>query len=112
MIFFKPTVDTESADTVYFEALENGAAYGSCKLVLSCSRADVCEITCNGDRTYLVEGLIKSAFNYACNKNCYMGYCKGGEFTDILDKMSFEKENGVYFNDIPSILTGNCCKKH
>ena len=109
MIFFKPTVLGDGI--VRFEAIENEAASAECKLIVNGSRAEITSISCNGDRS-LVEGIIKSAFNYAALKNCYMGYCKCDEFAHILDGMNFSKADGVYFNDIPSILTGNCCKSY
>ena len=111
MIFFSPTADTENSCLIYFEAIENDEVFADCKLEISGSRADVSSISCHKDKLYLIDGLIKSAFNYACSKNCYMGYCTCDEFSYILDSMNFEKDNGVYFNDIPSILMGNCCKK-
>ena len=83
---------------------------GKCQLEINGAKAFVISIDYDTDKPYIVEGLIRSAFNYAAMKNCYMGYCKCGNITAFLDKMCFEKENGIYFNDIPTILQGNCCK--
>ena len=111
MIFFKSVVDSKTGSTIYFEAIENDELCGKCKLVINGNRADVSEIKCDNISQYIVEGLIKSAFNYACLKNCYMGYCQSDDFSFLLDRMNFIKADGVYYNDIPSILQGNCCKK-
>ena len=111
MIFFRPTKDSENPSVVHFEAIENEEVCATCQLEISGSRADVSAISCHKEKLYMIDGLIKSAFNYACSKNCYMGYCASDDFSHILDKMNFEKNNGVYFNDIPTILMGNCCKK-
>lgn len=112
MIFFKPTEDPENINIIDFEAIENDCACGKCTMFLSGSKAEITELICDADKAYLVEGLIKSAFNYAALKNCYMGYCKSEEYSILLDRMNFVKENGLYFNDIPTILAGNCCKYH
>lgn len=110
MIFFKPTVDKDSCNTVYFQALENEKLLGECRLVIEGSKAFVSSIDCEDGSFFIVDGLIKSAFNYACAKNCYMGYITGGKYDDMLDRMSLNRDGELYFNDIPTILTGNCCK--
>ncbi len=112
MIFFKPTASSDNNNVVEFEAIENDIVSGKCLLLINGDKAEVSQMNCDSDKLYLVEGLVKSAFNYAALKKCYMGYCKSGKYSLILDGMNFEKHNGVYFNDIPSILSGNCCKKH
>lgn len=110
MIFFKPTVQNGDDKRILFQAIENEVSCGSCVLEINGDKAEVFSVNCDKDKLYLVEGLLKSAFNYAALKNCYMGYCKSEEFTDILDKLNLIKSDGLYFNDIPSFLSGNCCK--
>ena len=112
MIFFKPTVTSEREGIIKFEAIENDASFGKCTLHINGDKAEITDIDCDGERLYLVEGLIKSAFNYAALKNCYMGYCSDDKYAHILDSMNFTERDGIYFNDIPAILSGNCCKKH
>ena len=112
MIFFKPTVNTKKENVILFEAIENDAVFGKCTLEINGDKAEITALDCDSERLYLVEGLIKSAFNYAALKSCYMGYCSDVKYAHILDRMSFNKLDGVYCNDIPSILTGNCCKNH
>lgn len=110
MIFFKPTVDKQNQNEITFEALENDSIKGKCTLTINGNNAEIIDMEIENSEAHLVDGLIKSAFNYACSKNCYMGYCKCENIQHILDKMNFQKDNGVYFNDIPTILMGNCCK--
>ncbi len=111
MIFFKPTVSSDCQNTIFFEAIENDAVYASCTLITDGTKAEIIALSFDESRPYLCEGIIKSAFNYACLRNCYMGYINIHTDMPLLDRMGFQKENGTYFNDIPSILQGNCCKK-
>ena len=109
MIFFRPTVKSE--DEILFEAIENDDICGKCILNIDSSKAIVSEFSFDESKPYLVEGLIRSAFNFAGLKNCYMGYCRCDNISVFLDRMNFIKENDLYFNDIPTILQGNCCEK-
>ncbi len=106
MIFFKNTVSPDNNKTVYFEALENEKLIGKCTLVLEDKYANVCEL--NFDALYAGEGLLKSAFNYACLKNYYMAKCSANNADSLLIKLGFYKKDGAYESDIPSILMGNC----
>lgn len=112
MIFFRPVVSDENSDKIIFEAIENDLICGSCHMTLAENKAVVDSLCFDADKPYLVEGLLKSAFNYAAGKNIYMGYCTCQNITAFLDRMNFMKDNGTYYNDIPSVLQGNCCKKH
>lgn len=111
MIYFKPVYLDDSQLKIKFEAIENDCLSGSCFLTIDGSKAIIESVDCSEHKPYIIDGLIKSAFNYATIKNCYMGYCKCGNIAAFLDRMNFEKKDGVYFNDIPTILQGNCCKK-
>lgn len=110
MIFFKPTVNSENECEIYIEAIENDETSGKCTLIIDGNRATVENISFDEGKPYLVEGILRSAYNYAGQKNCYMGYCKCENISRFLDRMNFIKENNVYYNDIPTILQGNCCK--
>lgn len=110
MIFFKPVTDKDNPSEIIFEAIENDSVGGRCSLSLDGSKAIINQLEFDADKPYLIEGLIKSAFNFAANKNCYMGYCKCENVSNFIDKMNFSKSEDGYFNDIPSILQGNCCK--
>lgn len=108
MLFFKPeTVN----DSIYkFFAYEDDINCGYCMLKIDAISADVYELEFNKDKPYLVEGLLRSAYNFASFKNIYMGKCSCKNIDVFLDNMNFEKSNGIYANDIPSILMGSCCK--
>ena len=108
MIFFKPTVNSDS--TILFEAIENDEIYGSCTLDLSEKNAVVKSIYYDSDKPYMAEGLIKSAFNYAASRNYYMGVCECENIDSLLLRLGFGKHENCYISDIPTILTGSCCK--
>lgn len=110
MILFRPVETPENPSFIEFEAIENDSKCGMCRLEIEGNKAVVYELSYDADKPYLVEGLIRSAFNFAALKSCYMGYCRCENIEPFLDRMNFLKENGIYFNDIPSILQGNCCK--
>lgn len=112
MIFFKNEINPDNPSEITFEAVENSEICGSCRMIITDAKAVVKSISFDPDKLYIAEGLIKSAFNFATSKNCYMGYCECENFNGFLDRMNFEKSNGIYYNDIPTILMGNCCKKH
>ncbi len=111
MIFFKSAVSPENNNLVTFEAIENETVNGKCTLIFDEAKAFITSLSFDENKPYLCEGLIKTAFNYACLKNCYMGYIRIDKKLPLLDNMGFQKEDDAYFNDIPTILTGNCCKK-
>lgn len=113
MIFFKNTVSAHSENTIYFEAYENDDLIGKCTLTLEEKYAHVSDVTYKNGALYAAEGLLKSAFNYACLKNYYMGRCSAEGVDSLLERMGFYKKDGAYENDIPSILIGSCgsCNK-
>jgi len=110
MIFFKHIPSPENENRIDFEAIENDVCSGKCRMIIDGSKAEIQSLSFDETKPYICEGLIKSAFNYACLKNCYMGYISADISLSLLNKMGFQKDNGVYFNDIPSVLQGNCCK--
>lgn len=108
MIFFKNTVTDDF--TIEFEALEGEKTIGSCTLVLKDNVADVTSLTFSEEKPYAVEGLLRSAYNYAGLKNYYSAKCTAENIDSFLDRMNFEKQDNEYTGDIPSILMGSCCK--
>ncbi len=108
MIFFKNTVKDEF--TVEFEALEGEESIGRCTLNLNNNLADVTQLSFSDNAPYAVEGLLRSAYNYAGLKNYYFARCSALNIESFLDKMNFEKRSDGYYGDIPSILMGSCCK--
>lgn len=108
MLFFKPEILTE--DITKFTAFEDDINSGYCLLKTENNLAEVYELNYSEDKPYLVEGLLRSAFNFASLRNIYMGKCSCENITEFLDRMNFEKNGSEYINDIPSILMGSCCK--
>lgn len=108
MIFFSHDFCDNINSVVKFTALDNGTELGKCTLVMNGIYAEVTELTFDRNNPFVVEGLIKSAFNLAANHSCYIGRCAVDDIRIFLDRMNFVCTDGVYENDIPSILMGSC----
>lgn len=108
MIFFKNNVIDMT--TVEIEAIESNVALGKCTLVMDNNVADVTMLNFDSNAPYIVEGLLRAAYNYAGLKNYYLARCTASGIDAFLDKMNFTKSDGVYCGDIPSVLMGSCCK--
>ena len=54
---------------------------------------------------------MRAALNFGANRNAYMAYCSLEKINDVLTLLGFEKNNGIYEGDIPTLLKGSCCKK-
>lgn len=108
MIFFKHTALND--EEVKFEAIENENTIGRCTLVMKYNVADVTELTYDETAPYAVEGLLRSAYNYAGLRNYYLAKCTAKNIDSFLSKMNFQKNGSEYVSDIPTILTGSCCK--
>lgn len=109
MLFFEKTIIDENLSE--FIALENGEKIGSCFMKIE-DDAQIFSLDFSKDKPYAVEGLVKSALNYATFKNIYMAKCKQEDIAVFLKAMNFEKKNDWYVSDIPTILMGSCnCHK-
>ena len=108
MIFFRNTVSQDDDRVIYFEALENDYALGSCTLVLKDKFAEVTKLEFDGKSTFVAEGLLKSVYNYAALKNYYMAKCNIANLDKLLIRLGFQLNNGEYTSDIPTILMGSC----
>ena len=108
MLFFKPNALTD--EVTEFIAYKDDVRCGHCLLKKDSLFAEVYEIEYDADKPYLVEGLLRSAYNYASLKNIYMGKCTCKNIVNFLKKMNFNETDEGFINDIPSILTGSCCK--
>lgn len=108
MIFFKHT--SLDNNKVSFQAIEDDIVLGECTLVLSEQVADVTSLSYSLQAPYVVEGLLRSAYNYAALKNYYMAKCSAKNINHFLDKMNFQFSQNEYIGDIPTILKGSCCK--
>lgn len=112
MIFFEHKFLDEENKVAEFKALENNEVLGECTLVLFKSHAEVTKVSYSENKAFVVEGLLKAAFNLAGLKGYYMGRCNIEKIAFCLDRMNFNKNENGYENDIPSILMGSCDKCH
>ena len=108
MIFFENKRLNEAGTLISFSAVENDIRLGSCVLSLEKEYAEVTEISCGENAQIIADGLIKSAFNYAANKNFYMGRCRIDGMDALLLSLNFIRTDNGFENDIPSILMGKC----
>ena len=113
MIFFKNTVCDKDGKVIDFTALDGNYTLGSCTLVLCDKYAEVTKLSFDDSQTFIAEGLLKSAYNYAAIKNYYMAKCCVEGIDMLLLRLGFEPDGDVYTCDIPTILTGSCgsCSK-
>lgn len=108
MIFFENKTLNKEGTLICFTATEGDIILGNCVLSLERDYAEVVDITMTNDSNIIAEGLIKSAFNYAANKNFYMGRCCIENIYGLLQRMNFVRTQNGFENDIPSILMGKC----
>ena len=108
MIFFRNTVCEADNRVVYFEAIDNDKNVGSCTLVLRDKFAEVTKLEFDGKSTFIAEGLLKSAYNYAALKSYYMAKCNIKELDTLLLRLGFQLKDSEYTSDIPTILIGSC----
>ena len=113
MITFEHSVIDNDKRYIEFKALENNNYIGKCTLFLSTDAAEITEVCIEQNEAYIVEGLIRAAFNYAANRSYYIGICNAKGVEAYISNMNFSKTDKGYINDIPSILLGSCksCKK-
>ncbi len=108
MIFFEHRFTDNNEKLIEFSAIEDDKILGKCTLDINNEFALVNNIEFSDGNGYIVEGLIKSAFNYAANRNFFIGRCSADNAEFCFKRMNFVKCEGYYENDIPSILTGRC----
>lgn len=108
MIFFKHTTIDNDERYIEFEALNDDRVLGKCTLFLAADTAEITEISYDENNAYIIDGIVKAAFNYAANRNYYMGICSAKGLDKYLSVMNFHKTEKGYCNDIPSILMGSC----
>ncbi len=108
MIFFEHRIDKCNENEIEFEALVDGNSSGKCILILRDNIAEITEISYENNKPYILDGLVRAAFNFAANRNYYIGLCSAKGIDEHLIKMNFNKTEAGYSNDIPSILMGSC----
>lgn len=105
MLEFKPfDIDGELHG---YRAEENGVEIGNCIFSVGGLFADVLSV--EADDPLTAEGLVRSALNFAANRNAYMARADVNRVSaEPFKTLGFEEENGFYVSDIPSALTGSC----
>ena len=89
---------------VCFIATEDGENTGTCQILLDGYYVEILSVIAPEDKPYISELLLRSALNYAANRNAYMARTKLNDFPQF----SFEKKEDYYESDIPSLLVGSC----
>ena len=109
MIYFKPDSNENST---CIKAFDGDNKIGSCKLSVKGYECELSGITVSLDDNLLVEGLIRSALNYAANRGAYIANCSQSGFDSVLKMLGFHFSEGVYSGEIPELLKGSCCKNN
>ena len=109
MIFFKPCEVLSGECTALFEAFQNEDKLGECRLLIKGNIADVYMLDYDGASPEIGEGLLKSAYNYAANHGAYVGSLSAKDSGKAHCMLNFEEKDGIFQNDIPSLLAGHCC---
>lgn len=90
-----------------YRAQENGEVIGECIFSVDGLYVEVFEVKSEDPLT--AEGLVRSALNFAANRNAYMARADMNRLSsEPFKTLGFEEENGFYVSDIPSALTGSC----
>ncbi len=122
MLYFKPVTDIDeikavykdkqlSADSARIIAIDGDEEKGSCYISVDAQKCFLSDIVSEENDDLLVEGLIRSALNFAANRGAYIAVCREGEFKSVLEFLGFENTGGIYQGEIPELLKGSCCKK-
>ena len=107
MIYFKPDSDE---NTTCIRSFDGETVIGSCTIDVNGYECTLSELTVSLNDSLLVEGLIRSALNYAANRGAYIANCSQSEFDTVLKLLGFVINDGVYSGEIPELLKGSCCK--
>ncbi|MBR0541419.1 MAG: hypothetical protein IJK26_04345 [Clostridia bacterium] len=122
MLYFKPVTDIDeikavykdkqlSADSARIIAIDGDEEKGSCYISVDAQKCFLSDIVSEENDDLLVEGLIRSALNFAANRGAYIAVCRECEFKSVLEFLGFENTDGIYQGEIPELLKGSCCKK-
>lgn len=109
-LFDNNLIDDKSVYGGYVGFDENDTEVGTCLVRIDGYNCYFTFIDCDFTDKLLVEGFLRAGLNYCANRNAYMCHCEIEEISDVLIHLGFEKNNGVYSGDIPTLLKGSCCK--
>lgn len=108
MIFFRPTEVQSAECSAVFEAFQGSDKLGECRLLIDGSKADVFFLDYDAAEPEIGEGLLKSAYNFAANRNALIGTLSAKDSGRAHEFLNFEEVDGLPGNDIPSLLAGYC----
>lgn len=125
MIYYKPITDVNELKELfqnenlddnfiyggYIGLKPDGANVGKIFMKISDTKCYISSLQCDISDELLVEGYIRAALNFCANRSAYMAYCGDVRIKNVLLTLGFEKNNGVYSGDIPTLLKGSCCKQ-
>ena len=121
MLFFNPQTDIDEIKAIYSDkqfsgdcarisALDGDSEIGSCFVAVNGYKCCLSDICVNEPDDLLVEGLIRSALNFAANRGAYIAECSDFNYLNVLKTLGFEKSDSGYSGEIPELLKGSCCK--
>lgn len=105
MIRFVPC---EKENSVEFTAYDSDALVGKAEFCIDGFNMNFISINCSDD--VIIEGLARSAMNYAANRNAYIASVPKELFSSAFEKLGFSG-NEVLSVEIPeALMTGCSCK--
>ena len=110
MIIFEPSEQSIAKDTVRFTAKDGTSTIGFCDLSLQNGFADIVAVQLQTNDLSIGEGLLRAAFHFAANRGYYMGRFLTADCNSVRSLLPFELKDGVWCNDIPTLLSGTCGK--
>lgn len=93
-----------------FDLSDNGKECGKCAFRLKGYSMEIVYVDAYDDDPETIEGLIRSALNYGGNRSVYLADYLTESGVAVAQTLGFEKTNGVFSGDIPTLLQGSCCK--
>ncbi len=118
MLTFKPKTNKDLGEKYidnnralgYIAYDDNGVECGFSAFYLNGYTVEIIEVSVDDKDPETQEGLIRSALNYAANRNAYIAYYSADEGVDVAKLLGFELKEDRLTGEIPFLLTGHCCK--
>ena len=113
MIFFKPEFlqdMSENGNDAVIVAFDGDKRIGDCRITVDGYKCILSGLNVNSDDVLTVEGLIRSALNYAANRGAYIAESECISFKNTFEYLGFKSVDGKYSGEIPELLKGSCCK--
>ena len=118
MLRFKPKTNDQlgekykddSAALGYIAYDDNGNNCGTAVFYLDGYSMRIVSVDVPDSDPETQEGLIRSALNYAGNRNAYIAYYEAEQARSVAFLLGFEKTKDKLSGEIPELLKGHCCK--